>query len=192
MVNFEGRKCSYIIAYFMSSTLHYVLSNVSHLKCREKYCLEMSATPLQLPSQLTRLSQDHSDNVVVAIVRGESLHFSIFLSFPGLTKVGLVQDTCKYEMYSGVPIFHCFSAIRNSWVAFLLLCSLGIDQMSTSINMCGQGHKLAEHLTGEECAQFIGRLPSWADVQVANDEGGLLKVDDLLQEMCRPAQRFLL
>ena len=68
----------------------------------------MSATPLQLPSQITRLSQDDSDNVVVAVVRGESLHFSIFLSFPGLTKVGLVQDTCKYEMYSGVPIFHGF------------------------------------------------------------------------------------
>ena len=58
--------------------------------------------------------------------------------------------------------------------------------------MCGQGHKLAEHLIGEECAQFIGWLPSWADIEVANDEGRLLEVDDLLQEMCRPAQRFLL
>ena len=68
----------------------------------------MSATPWQLPSHITRLSQDHSDNVVVAVVRGESLNFSIFLGFPGLAKVSLVQDTCKYELYSGVPIFARF------------------------------------------------------------------------------------
>ena len=30
-VNFEGRKCSYIIAFLMSSTLHNVLSNVSNV-----------------------------------------------------------------------------------------------------------------------------------------------------------------
>ena len=41
-----------------------------------------------------RLSQDNGHNVVVAVVRCVGLHFSIFLGTLGLTKVGLVQDSC--------------------------------------------------------------------------------------------------
>ena len=77
---------------------------------------------------LTNLSQDNSNNVVVAVVRGEGLHFSIFLGFPGLTKVGLVQDTCKYEMYSGVPIFpRFFSHFKSMGCFSFALFLLGID-----------------------------------------------------------------
>ena len=61
------------------------------------------------------LSQDNRHNVVVAVVGGVGLDFSIFLGSPGLAKVGLVQDTCKYEMYSGVAIFHHFPAFTTLW-----------------------------------------------------------------------------
>ena len=58
--------------------------------------------------------------------------------------------------------------------------------------MCRQSHQLVEPLIGEECVQLIGRLPPWADVEVAHDKGGLLGVDELLQEMCGPGWRFFL
>ena len=41
-----------------------------------------------------RLSQDKSHNVVVAVVGCVGLDFSIFLGTLGLSKVGLVQDSC--------------------------------------------------------------------------------------------------
>ena len=51
-----------------------------------------------------RLSQDNGYNVMVAVVGCVGLDFSIFLNFLGLAKMGLVQDSCKCDMYSGVGI----------------------------------------------------------------------------------------
>ena len=51
-----------------------------------------------------RLHQDNSYNVMVAVVGCVGLDFSIFLNFLGLAKMGLVQDSCKCDMYSGVGI----------------------------------------------------------------------------------------
>ena len=81
-VNFEGRKCSYIIAFLMSSTLHNVLSNISHLKCRGRYCLKMSAGISNCAYKSQCLSQDDSYDVVVTVVWGVGLNFSIFFGFP--------------------------------------------------------------------------------------------------------------
>ena len=58
--------------------------------------------------------------------------------------------------------------------------------------MGGQGHKLVELISGEEGAEIIGWLSFWAHIEITNDEGGFLKVDELLQVMCSPEQRFLL
>ena len=68
------------------------------------------------------MPQDDGYDVVVAVVRRVGLHFSILLCFLGMTKVGLVQDTCKYEMYSGVAIFQRSQATTTSWAVFLLNC----------------------------------------------------------------------
>ena len=54
------------------------------------------------------LSQDDSYNVMIAVIRREGLHFSIFLGIPWLAKVGLVQDSWKYEIYSGLVILNLF------------------------------------------------------------------------------------
>ena len=51
-----------------------------------------------------RLSQDNGYNVMVAVVGCVGLDFSIFFDFLGLAKMGLVQDSCKCDMYSGVGI----------------------------------------------------------------------------------------
>ena len=45
-----------------------------------------------------RLSQDNGYNVMVAVVGCVGLDSSIFLGLLGLTKMGLVQDSCKYYM----------------------------------------------------------------------------------------------
>ena len=58
--------------------------------------------------------------------------------------------------------------------------------------MCGQGHKLIEPMSREEGAHFIGWLSLGADVEIAHDECGLLKVDELIQEMDDPGQMLLL
>ena len=58
--------------------------------------------------------------------------------------------------------------------------------------MCGQCHKLVELMSGEEGAHFIGWLSLWADVEIADDERGLLKVDELIQEMNDPGQTLFL
>ena len=58
--------------------------------------------------------------------------------------------------------------------------------------MCRQCHKLVELISGEEGAEIVGRLSFWAHVEITNDKGGFLKVDELLQEMFGPEQRFLL
>ena len=63
---------------------------------------------------------------------------------------------------------------------------------STSINVCGQGHKLIEPMSREEGAHFIGWLSLGADVEIADYECGLLKVDELIQEMDDPGQMLLL
>ena len=46
-----------------------------------------------------RLSQDNGYNVMVAVVGCVGLDFSIFFDFLGLAKMGLVQDSCKYNTY---------------------------------------------------------------------------------------------
>ena len=74
----------------------------------------------------------------------------------------------------------------------ITVCNVLRKEKSTSIHVSGQGHKLDELVSREEGADFIGRPSLWAHVEVTNDEGGFLKVDELLQEMCSPEQRFLL
>ena len=129
-----------------SSIRHNVSTNVNHLTSREKCCLKMAAHCFTWPTsevkinmmfqfksskvphrlsnataaQVTRLSQDNSNDVVVAVVGGEGLHFSIFLGSPWLAKVSLVQDTCKYELYSGVPIFPRFFSYFKFMGCFFL------------------------------------------------------------------------
>ena len=97
---------------FLSMSQKERKKNVSHLLGSEKYCLKMSAVlTCWFPSQRSKLSQDDSYDVMVAIVGRVGFDFSIFLGCLWLAKVGLVQDPCKYEMYSGVAIFHCFQLI---------------------------------------------------------------------------------
>ena len=57
--------------------------------------------------------------------------------------------------------------------------------------MGGQGHKLVELLTREECAQVIG-VSGCTIIEVADDECGLFKVDEPLQEMCNSDEGFVL
>ena len=58
--------------------------------------------------------------------------------------------------------------------------------------MSGQGHKLVELVPREEGADFIVGFSLWAHIEITDDERGFLKVDELIQEMSDPEQRFLL
>ena len=89
-----------------------------------------------------------------------------------------------------MTIFHLLQLLQL--YGQILICIVFIKGKSTSIHVSGQGHKLVELVSGEEGADFIGRPSLWAHVEVTNDKGGFLKVDELLQEMCSPEQRFLL
>ena len=72
------------------------------------------------------------------------------------------------------------------------VCNVLRKEKSTSIHVGGQGHKLVELVSGEKGADVIGWLSLWAHIEVTNDEGGFLEVDELLQKMFGPEQRFIL
>ena len=55
-----------------------------------------------------------------------------------------------------------------------------------------QSHELIERLSGKEGGQVIGWSSPRADVEVADNKGSLLKVDELLEKVCGPVQRFFL
>ena len=61
----------------------------------------------------------------------------------------------------------------------------------TSSDVCGQVNQLLELLVVEEPAQLIGVLDCTL-VEISNDQCGLFKVDELLQNTCSPEQRFFL
>ena len=91
----------------------------------------------------------------------------------------------------GWLFFNFFSTNTTSlWAAFGF--HFLEKEKSTSIHVGGQGHKLVELVFGEEGADVIGWLSLWAHIEVTNDEGGFLEVDELLQKMFGPEQRFIL
>ena len=57
--------------------------------------------------------------------------------------------------------------------------------------MGGQGHKLVELLSCEECAQVIS-VSGCTIVEVADYQCGLFKVDEPLQEMCNSDEGLVL
>ena len=89
-----------------------------------------------------------------------------------------------------MTIFHLLQLLQL--YGQILVCIVFIKGKSTSIHVSGQGHKLVELVSGEEGADVIGWLSLWAHIEVTNDEGGFLEVDELLQKMFSPEQRFIL
>ena len=61
----------------------------------------------------------------------------------------------------------------------------------TSFDVGGQGHKLVELLSGEECAEVIGVFGCTV-VEVADYQCSLFKVDKLFQKMCSPEEGLVL
>ena len=57
------------------------------------------------------------------------------------------------------------------------------EKKFTSVSVSGQAHKLAELVPREEGADLIVWSSLWTHVEVADDECGFLKVDELFQQM---------
>ena len=51
------------------------------------------------------------------------------------------------------------------------------EMKSTSVNVSGQGYKLAELVTREEGVDFILGSSFWAHIEITDDECSFLKVD---------------
>ena len=112
-----------------------------------------------------RLSQDNGYNVMVAVVGCVGLDFSIFLDFLGLAKMGLVQDSCKCDVFRG----GYFTTLKP----LQLLMDIK-EKKSTSVSVSGQGYKLAELVTREEGVDFIVGSSLWAHIEITDDHCSFL------------------
>ena len=118
------------------------------------------------------LSQDNGNNVVVAVVRGEGFDFGIFLSFPRLTKVSLVQNAWKYKCIQGW-LFLPLLAITHSWAALPFLWFLEMKINCSPPSIC------------------VGRVTSWLNIWLERKEFNSLAGFLLGQTLKSPMTRVV-